>query len=262
MSLDVQAHEKGLTPGSACVVAHALLPVLARAGAMSRLTVYGETHGANVLGYDSLEHAALAAHRVQGICCFPSLVGLGIGYGARGHLSLEIEPSALESFHWAARGRLKASGYALTHHGLREAEVGAIESAANAAAQESGLDMEGVSVPVQGKEPGASLTFWARFEKGIGSSCAVLSRGGSPAELVPAAWRSFRDWLGTDAVLDQFVADQVLLPAAFAEGRTSYTTPCLTRRLTTMAWVIKQFLPIKITIHGREGEPGTVVIER
>ncbi len=30
----------------------------------------------------------------------------------------------------------------------------------------------------------------------------------------------------------------------------------------TMAFVIKQFLPIKITIIGREGEAGTVTVER
>jgi hypothetical protein len=29
-----------------------------------------------------------------------------------------------------------------------------------------------------------------------------------------------------------------------------------------MAWVIKQFMPCHLTIHGQEGYPGQIVIER
>ena len=80
--------------------------------------------------------------------------------------------------------------------------------------------------------------------------------------VVDQAVRNFDEWFSTEATVDLFLADQLLPIAALAEGRTVYTTPKVTRRLVTMAWVIKQFMPVHITIKGGEGYPGTVTVER
>lgn len=262
MSLDIQAHEKGTVPGSALVVAHSLLPVLARAGACSRLTIYGETHGQGVLAADAFEQGTLFVHRRQGIYAFPSLIKAGFGYGARGEFSLEVEPSEIEPLAWPTRGKLLAAGFVLTHHGQREEEIEAQAALCSQILAGKGIEAEPLVVPITGKEPGASLTVWAQFERGAGCGSAHLGRGVSADSLASAACREFFSWYDTEATLDSFLSDQALIPAAFAEGKSVWTTPQVTRRLITMAFVIKQFLPIRLTILGREGEPGTVTIER
>lgn len=80
--------------------------------------------------------------------------------------------------------------------------------------------------------------------------------------VVEHAIDAFLPWFKSEATVDPFLADQILLPAAIAESPTTYTTSRVTQRLITMAWVIKQFLPIHITVFGRDGEPGKVTISR
>ena len=112
------------------------------------------------------------------------------------------------------------------------------------------------------KTRGATVTVWAEFENGFGGGTAALKREGTIEEAAEGAFHRFFEWFSGDATVDAFLADQLLLVALQAEGRTVFKTPVETRRLLTMAWVVRQFMPIHITVLGREGEPGTVTIER
>jgi RNA 3'-terminal phosphate cyclase len=261
-TLDVHAHDKGTHPGSACVVGHALLPVLSQAGAISRLTIIGETHGSSVLSYDSFEQGTLTLHQRQGLYSFPSLVEAGFGFGSRGKLHLEIEPGPFESVQWLKRGQVKECGVVVTYN---HEDSAALEEQAELAAED--LRAKGLKPivdvhEVHAKDKGASLTVWARCERGGGTGSAHLGKGLAIHHMADTALRSFNDWYDSEAALDPYVADQVLIPAAFAPEKTVFTTSQLTRRLTTMVWAIKQFLPIKATVLGREGEPGTITLER
>lgn len=262
MTLDVHSHDKGMHPGSACVIGHALVPVLSQAGAMSRLTLIGETHGSSVLSYDSFEQATLALHRRQSLYAFPSLVEAGFGYGSRGKLHLEIEPGPFEAIQWTKRGLVKECGIVVTYNNV---ESGLLEEQAEIASAElkaKGLKPSIESHEVHAKDRGASLTVWARCERGGGSGSAHLGKGLGISHLAETALRGFCEWHDSEAALDPYLADQVLIPAAFAPEKSVFSTSQITRRLTTMVWAIKQFLPIKATVMGREGEPGTVTLER
>lgn len=259
---DVQAHMQGRVPGSSLIVLSSLLPTLARSGAYSQVTVFGETHNNNTLGYDAFARSTAPALRQMGLYCYPSLVSTGFGMGGRGEVYCDIEPSALVGVDWRLRGDLVACGAEVT---VSEMAPEAGERARVALGQlfaERGLEAEVEVNEVQGREPGLSVTVWAQHETGFGSGSAVLQRGMTVPVTVQRAWQGFLDWYGTNAAVDAFLADQLLLPAVFAEGKTVLTTPQVTRRLITMAWTVKQFLPIKVTIVGREGEPGTLTVER
>jgi RNA 3'-terminal phosphate cyclase (ATP) len=68
--------------------------------------------------------------------------------------------------------------------------------------------------------------------------------------------------MSSNATVDPFLADQILLTAVFAEGETNFKVSRLTQRLLTTIWVVKQFAPIHITVRGSEGSPGQVTIRR
>lgn len=258
---DIGAYEKGSVSGSAPVVVESVLPVLIRAGAYSRLSVLGETHGQNTLGFDAFERSALSAHRAQGVCAFPSLVSAGYGTGAVGEMRLDIEPSLPNSVDWSGRGDLVKCGAVVSYsdlsddiaaRGVRHLRKGLVDMSAEA-------DIEAMALPSKGA--GISVTVFAEYENGRGSATVNGQRGVKIENVVDNAIRAFEEWVRSGASVDPFLADQMLLLGIQAQGKTVYSTQRVTRRLTTMVWVSKQFMPLHMTVKGAEGFPGVVSIE-
>ncbi len=69
------------------------------------------------------------------------------------------------------------------------------------------------------------------------------------------------DYYRSGAALDQYLADQLILPLALAEEVSSFTTSCITPHLLTNIWLVEQFLDRTIVVEGKEGDGGKVVIE-
>lgn len=262
LDADIQALMAGRVPGNVVVVAQAVLPILARTGAYSTLNLFGETHNNNALSFDAFERSTLAVHRRQGLYAYPGLVDSGFGYAGRGHISLEIEPSALQPLVWESRGALLNYGAVVTSTEAPNPTVREAIAGAGQLLQTLGNEPDIHTHEVQGKEAGISVTFFAEYETGNGTGSAVWHKGTSGTATVERAWTAFKSWLDSSATVDPYLADQILLTACLTEGRTVYTTPNVTRRLITMAYVIKQFLPIHVTVKGRESTPGTIIVER
>lgn len=259
---DVHVHQKGKVPGNAQIVLTGLVPILARAGGYSDVSVCAETHNEKTVGYDAFERSTLPALRRFGLYAAPRLIEPGFGYGARGEVMLEVEPSGLSAVEWGSRGDLVAAGATVSCGAMSERDGEAAASCVRALAGKKRIELEYDVVSLASKSKGATVTVWAEFERGFGSGTAALSHEGTIEETASLAFHRFCEWFETDYTVDPFLADQLLLVAAQAEGRTVFTTPLITQRFTTMAWAVRQFMPIHITVLGREGEPGTVTIER
>ncbi|MDI9634720.1 RNA 3'-terminal phosphate cyclase [Kamptonema cortianum] len=260
--VDIQSLQGGKTPGNCLIIAQSLFPTLARAGAYSQLDLTGETHNNGALSFDAFDRSTLAAHRHQGLYAFASLIKTGFGYGTQGQVSVQIEPSALNSINWVKRGQLVTHGATITNTGVPSS---AVDQASKLCAEL--LLQRSIECPIEvhevsGNEPGLSLTIWSEFEQGMGSASGCLNRGGKPKPFVEGVVGKFFDWLDSDATVDSYLADQLMLPAVLADGKSTYSAPIITRRLTTLAWVVKQFMPVHITIRGKEGEPGHISIEK
>ncbi|MGE0001447.1 MAG: RNA 3'-terminal phosphate cyclase [Fimbriimonadaceae bacterium] len=247
---------------SACVIAQALLPVLARAGGISTLDLRGSTHGPNTLAFDAIEVATLESHRLQGLFATACLKRAAFFPSVEGHVEIEVEPSVLEPLLWTTRGPLDACGANVTVTGSEKELGGRAADALNDLFQGRGLRPE-ISIS-QHREASLEIqvTCWARFENGMGSGTAVGRSRSGVGQVATQAFEDLMRWYVTDATVDPFLADQLLLPACLAEGRTEFSTPKVTRRLTTMAWAVRQFMPIRVTVHGTEGGSGRVTIER
>jgi len=63
-----------------------------------------------------------------------------------------------------------------------------------------------------------------------------------------------------DGVVDEYLADQLVVPLALAAGESRFTTPIVTQHLLTNVAVVRRFVPVDVTIEGAEGEQGRVVI--
>jgi RNA 3'-phosphate cyclase len=127
--------------------------------------------------------------------------------------------------------------------------------------RQAGLDAE---IEIQSWEGGPGTVLALVWQLGpVPTLFAALGERGKPAERV--ADDAVDELLhhaehGPQAV-DPHSADQLLLPLALAAGRSSFPVSTITSHLITNAEVVSRFLPRRITIAGKEGEPGSVLVE-
>ncbi|MDN3514262.1 MAG: RNA 3'-terminal phosphate cyclase [Candidatus Brocadia sp.] len=112
--------------------------------------------------------------------------------------------------------------------------------------------------PAVGK--GTMLLLVGKFEH---SRCCYFSLGaiGKRAETVAdEACNEFFSFLETNGVIDEHLADQLIIPFAITKGASQFTTPGVTQHLLTNIEIVKLFLPVTIDVFGNPNEEGTVKI--
>ena len=245
---------------NALIVLGTLLPVLSRTGMYSSISMDGETHGANAISYDAFANVTLEALKQMGIYAYPEIERAAFGRDSAGHVSLDIEPSATAGLMWAERGALKGLYAAVTtsHLPPNIADRGVNHLKRLAQSANVPIEIEHADVPAKG--PGAFITVWAKYERGLGSGTAMAMRGMRMEAVAQAAFEEVFDWMASNATVDPYLADQIILPLALAGAPSIISVPRLTTRLLTIIWVIKQFMPIHITVKGKENEPGVISI--
>ncbi len=258
--VDLNAIAKGSQPGSATLIIQSLLTPFARAGAVSRIAVRGGTHVPFSPTYEYLRAITLPAMARCGIVALPVMESAGYPPRGGGETSVEIEPSALNGFNFDERGDLKMlKAYVVTSElpdavGRRGAEH------IQELARKNGMEMSVETVRPRASSPGAAVTCTAVFEDGFGGYQCIGQRGKPMEEVCDEAFHELVNWLNGDATTDEFLADQLILPAALCGENCSFTTSRITPTLSTSAWVVKQFMPAKITILGKEGGPGRISV--
>jgi len=118
------------------------------------------------------------------------------------------------------------------------------------------IQIQQVSSPAKG----TLLLLLAEFETG---QCCYFGLGalGKPAERVAdEAVDALLAFPETSGAIDQFLADQLLLPLSFAHGPSVLRTSQVTEHLLTNAQVLQAFLTTKIEIQGELNQPGLVFI--
>lgn len=117
-------------------------------------------------------------------------------------------------------------------------------------------NIEVVKAPSPGT--GSCLILIAEFENSLAGFTSLGERGKPAEKVAEEAVSEFLDYFKSGAAIDRHLADQLILPAALAQGPTSFTTSCLTGHLLTGVWVVEQFMGKKFTVEGKEGGPGRV----
>ncbi len=107
-----------------------------------------------------------------------------------------------------------------------------------------------------GRGPGAGIMLWV-----AGGGATSLGRKGLPADKVAeTAVAHIRSFMDNKVAVDQYLADQLLIPLALANGRSSFTTAAITQHTLTNAALLRRWLDVEIQIDGAEGQPGKVTV--
>jgi RNA 3'-phosphate cyclase len=239
-----------------------LIPALCRTGTYSTVTMEGETFGHNSLGYDAFLNSTLSVFREMGIYAFPTIERAGFGRDSDGDVTMDVEPSPILGLQWNERGRLNGlyGRISLANVGGSVAERAMAH--ASRLAQNSGLNLSMSVETYEASSPGFHVTFWADYDRGRATGSAMGSKGLRAEAVVQDAFDQIAHWMSQSGTVDPYLADQIIVPAAFAESGSVFRVSELTPRFLTAAWVIKQFLPLRITVRGSEGGPGLVTIEK
>lgn len=261
VTMEVEAERNAAKRGpNALVVLSTVIPVLARSGAFSHLSVEGETYGHNALGYEVFSEVVLTLYRKFGIEVFPELVRAGFGRDSDGEVRVEIEPSAVQGVNWDERGRLHGLHAIITTGELSPNISGRAHSHVKKLAESAQVPIEIESRHVPSNGPGAFMSIWARYDKGLGTGVAMGTKGLRSEALAQMAFEECLDWMTSDATLDPYLADQALVPAVLAQEPSFFKISRLTQRFLTSVWVVKQFVPLHLTVRGIEGGPGSLSI--
>ena len=245
---------------NALIVLATVLPVLARSGGFCEVETEGETFGPNTLTFDYLNQVGLPALRKMGIYCWLDQLVAGFGRENYGKVSMEVEPSQIEGIEWLDRGRMVGCHAMITTSELPTHVYARGKQHLENLSHYAGVPIRINHAEVKGSSPGAAVTLWAEFERGMGGVVQMGSRGLRIETVAQAAFEGISEFLSSDATVDNHLCDLILAPAVFANGPTTFKVHRLTKRLLTIVWVVKQFLPIHLTVLGEEGQPGTIKI--
>jgi RNA 3'-terminal phosphate cyclase (ATP) len=253
--------DQGRGPNAPIVLA-SLIPLLAKTQAYSSVTCKGETYGHHALSFDYFSNVTIEAMKRMGLYANAELLRPGFGRESEGEVGVDIEPSHVTGLNWTERGRLKTVRAIVATSGLANAMGDRAISHLRNMASNANLPMEPEHVTVGSRQPGSYITVWAEYENGMGGGTAMGSRGLKAETLAHAAFDQMTVWMSTPGCVDEFLADQLLLPLVVGTTASSITVPRLTERLTTAIWVVKQFTPIHLTVKNQENGCSCITIDR
>jgi len=249
------------TAGATTLVLQTVFLPLSRAGGVSSITLTGGTHVPWSPCFHYLTLHWLPYLRQIGYDADLELEQAGFYPKGGGRVHATIRPAqALSPLRLVERGGLRQiRGLSA----VANLDVSIAERQRRQALQRLhsyGLPAEIEIVRLPSPVQGTLLLLLAEFEQ---ARCCYYALGerGKPAERVAdEAVNAFETFLATDAAIDQYLADQLLLPLALASGVSVLRTARVTEHLITNAAVIRLFLPATIEIQGEIGRPGLVHI--
>jgi len=247
------------TAGSAPLVLQTIFLPLARAQGSSTVTITGGTHVPHSPCYHYLERQWLPTLQKLGLWARLSLEQAGFYPQGGGTITAQIRPvRAIAPLEQMERGRL-----------LRVRGVTAVANLDPDIAKRQKLQalrrleplcrdskIETIQLTSPGK--GSLLLVQGEFEQ---ATCCYFGLGaiGKRAEQVAdEAVDAFNAFLASGGAVDEYLADQLILPLALAAAGSRFRTARVTRHLLTQAALVPLFLPVRVEIDAPEGQPATV----
>jgi RNA 3'-terminal phosphate cyclase (ATP) len=254
------------TAGSTGLVLQTLHLALAlKAKGPTRLVLSGGTFNPKAPAFPFLEQTWCAYLAAFGMPVSMAMASAGFYPRGGGRLEALIEPASPRPFIQSERGPLRRLSAVAGVANLPDQIAQRMRDRAVARLLEHGMSAEIDLTRWPSPGQGAAFQLTADYPATVPTTFIGLGERGKPAEaVVDEAVDAFLAFQAVEhATVDPHSADQILLPLAFAPGRSEFTVSEVTEHLRTNAGTITAFLDRKITIEEpqRDTEAGRVVIE-
>jgi len=233
------------TAGSCSLLLQAALPVLLFAKGKCTLEATGGTHVRASPVYEYFSNVFLPAAEKFGAKCNSMMERAGFFPKGGGCVRVETGHSELKGHLFGAEKAGNAH-YSILCSSLpphvadrEESEIAKILS---------GREITGAKKEVAASCAGNAVTVWC----GAFGASALGERGKRAEDVAKEACSAFNEEINGNATVDSHLADQLLLYAALAKGKTKYTAPKITGHLETNATIIRAMTGRNISIDGNE----------
>jgi RNA 3'-terminal phosphate cyclase (ATP) len=228
------------TAGSCTLLLQAALPVLAHAGQPSTLEITGGTHVSHSPPFEYFSEVFLPAARKFGVRAEAKMGRAGLYPKGGGKVLLSVEPSEFSGCKFAPKRHpviYSIISSMLPPHVVarEEEEVKKAFAGATGAARAVDADCAGNAV-----------TLWS----GAFGASALGERGKAAEEVAAEACKELAAELESGCAVDMRLADQLLIYAALAQGKTEFTTPSFSSHLKTNAEVLRLMTGRNIILGG------------
>lgn len=249
------------TAGSCTLVLQTVLPALLTADSPSELVLEGGTHNPNAPPFDFLAKAFLPLIRKMGPKVHATLLRPGFYPAGGGRFTVSIVPAArLKRLDLPERGQILACSaqgtVAKLPRSIAERELKVVRDSLDWGEQCCEVIEETLS---QG--PGNFLCLEIRSEHVTEVFTGFGERGVSAENVARETVREVQEYLQAGVPVGRHLADQLLLPIALAGGG-SFRTLAPTRHLSTNAEVIRQFLPVEVTVREIGKNDWEILVEK
>ena len=259
-TFDVSLAAKGGSAGAVSLIFQTVLLPLALAEGRSHLTLVGGTHVAWSPPFDYLKRVYLPTLARMGITAKVNLEKWGWYPLGGGIVKATVEGTAggqgLCGLDLTQRGKLlrvrgvSASSNLPKH--IRGRQAGTVVQLMRSA----GLNPRVDEIDAPSKGQGTAVFLWAECDNALAGFTALGERGKPAEQVAEEAGRELLAYLNSQAALDRYLADQLVLPLALAGGPAHLATETVTQHLLTVAWVVGRFFPGRVRVEGAEGQPG------
>jgi RNA 3'-terminal phosphate cyclase (ATP) len=259
-TFDVAQAAKGGSAGSVSLILQTVLLPLALAEGVSNLTIRGGTHVAWSPPFHYVKRVYLPMLSRMGIAAKANIQKWGWYPIGGGQIKATVEgkgrvtlPTCLDLDQRGEMLRvrgLSASSNLPKHIRTRQ------ERAALQALRSSGVNARIEVVDAPSKGMGTVVFCWAEFENCVAGFNSLGERGKPAERVAEEAVDELLSFLRSDAALDRYLADQIILPMALATGPSQFSTEVVTQHLLTNAWVVNRFFPGRVRVEGEEGQAG------
>jgi RNA 3'-terminal phosphate cyclase (ATP) len=238
------------TAGATGLVGQTVAVPLALAGG-GRVTIYGGTHVPMAPTACYLEEVYAPALADLGLDLAVQNPKAGFFPKGGGELILQLAAGRPRPLDWTERGKLKRLVAVALTSGLEPhvAERGLKTLRQRLQGAGRPVTLENRSRP--GEQAGAAVLVAGSCQRGHFGFLALGQKGKPIEQVAQDATDAFWGWFRGEAVTEEHLADQLVLPLALAEGESRWTTQRASLHLTTVLWVAQQFLPIRYDIQAR-----------
>jgi RNA 3'-terminal phosphate cyclase (ATP) len=233
------------TAGSCTLVLQTVLPALLMAEQDSRIVITGGTHNTMSPPFHFLQRAFIPLLKRMGVEVELQLNRFGFYPAGGGEITATIKPSAeLMPLHLDNRGgRVKAyaeSYFAGLPAHIAERELAVVKQKLTWTDEQ--LLLREIN---RNQGPGNVLLITFEHEQVTEVFTGFAERGVAAEVVAKGAVSKAQKYLASNAAVDSYLADQLLLPMALGGGG-SFTTTEWSQHAATNAEIIKKFLPIAI----------------
>ncbi|MEQ1823658.1 MAG: RNA 3'-terminal phosphate cyclase [Fimbriimonadaceae bacterium] len=230
------------TAGSCTLVLQTVLPILAMSKGDSRVQISGGTHNPKAPTIDYFANVFLPTIRRFGWDAEVECVRPGFFPAGGGQVVATIRPSAPEPIDLDLN-HTDTQLTCITHGSIERPDlydrVRARVLAKHPRAQFEEIFREGPS-------PGVAVTLVA---DGVAGFSALGAKGRTMEQVADEALQDYAAWLKGPSGFEEYLADQLVLPAIFAQSPSRYRVAVVSEHLTTVLKVVEWFGLAKGTVN-------------